>query len=84
MNGGSSGLEISHQTSKSDQWFKQRNNIEVGDIVLVIVMKEKRSNWRLGKVLAAYHGSDDRVRSVQIKTKEGSKPVTNDTCKTRI
>ena len=61
-----------------NKWYKHRDNLEQGDIVLLIDPHEKRSHWNLAKVIKTYPGADKRVRSVQIKTKSGiyDRPIT--------
>ena len=54
-----------------NKWWKDRSNIEVGDLVLVINPDEKRGCWNMGKVLKVYPADDGRVRSVRVKTVTG-------------
>ena len=50
-----------------NKWYKIRDNVEEGDIVLVIDKDNKRSKWNMGKIIACYPGEDNKVRSVKIK-----------------
>ena len=61
-----------------NKWWKDRSNIEVGDLVLVIDPDVKRGCWNMGKVLKVYPDDDGRVRSVKVKTVNGQydRPIT--------
>ena len=54
------------------KWYKERSNVEVGDIVLLIDPSVKRSKWNMGVIEKVYTGSDDLVRSVSVRTKTGT------------
>ncbi len=60
------------------KWFKQRENVCVGDIVLVIDKDVARSKWNMGRVEEVYPGSDGLVRSVKVRTVTGiyDRPIT--------
>ena len=60
------------------KWFKDRKNIDVGDIVLIIDTDVRRSEWSMGIVENVYRGDDERVRSVRVRTAAGSydRPIT--------
>ena len=60
------------------KWYKARDNLGVGDIVLVIDPDVRRSEWSVGLVEKVYYGDDGRVRSVQVKTSSGlyDRPIT--------
>ena len=60
------------------KWFKQRENIQVGDIVLNIDKNVSRSNWQMAVVVETYKGHDGNTRSVKIKTTTGcyDRPIT--------
>ena len=60
------------------KWFKRRENLTEGDIVLVIDPKTKRCHWNMGVVTKTYPGKDGHVRSVQIRSKDGiyHRPIT--------
>ena len=46
-------------------------NLQVGDVVL-IAEKTARGHWPLGKVTMVYPGSDGVVRTVEVKTAQGT------------
>ena len=60
------------------KWRKLRENVAVGDIVLVIDKDIIRGQWQMAVVLEVYTGSDGNVRSVKIKTRTGTydRPIT--------
>ena len=54
------------------KWFKTRENVETGDIVLLIDKNVARSQWCMGVILDTYPGIDGLVRSVKVKTTTGT------------
>ena len=61
-----------------NKWTKRRENLSVGDVVLLIDKLLPRGRWRMGIVDNVYPGNDGLVRSVKVRTKDGSydRPVT--------
>jgi hypothetical protein len=61
-----------------NKWFKKRENVVKGDIVLLIDKDRPRSQWCMGLVNEVYPGSDGLVRSVRVKTSTGvyDRPIT--------
>lgn len=54
------------------KWLKPHRNLRVGDLVLVTQGSTPRNQWPLGLVIKAHPGSDDLVRSVDVKTVSGT------------
>ena len=54
-----------------NKWFRTRENVEVGDLVLELDPNQKISRWKLARVVAMYPGNDGLVRKVRIKTQCG-------------
>ena len=61
-----------------NKWFKKRENVVKGDIVLLIDKDRPRSQWCMGLVSDVYPGNDGLVRSVKVKTSTGvyNRPIT--------
>jgi hypothetical protein len=53
----------------SYQWLQKHRNVEVGDICLIKYGKEKRANYRLGRVTKVKKGTDGLVRTVELQYK---------------
>ena len=55
-----------------------RENLDVGDIVLIIDKNVSRGKWSMGIVQDIYKGEDGKVRSVSVKSKSGTydRPIT--------
>ena len=49
------------------KWFKKRENLQEGDLVLVIEPTPKRT-WKMGLVIQTYPGQDGLTRKARIKT----------------
>ena len=45
--------------------------LEVNDLVWIVNENVKRAQYKMGRVLEVYHGSDGRVRSAPVKTEDG-------------
>ena len=61
-----------------NKWYKDRKNMAVGDIVLLINKDISRGKWNMGLVLEVYPGTDGRVRSARVKISSGeyNQPIT--------
>ena len=57
-----------------NEWFRTRENVQVGDLVLELDLNHKRAKWKLARVIATYPGNDGLVRKARIKT-----PIVNTT-----
>ena len=60
------------------KWYKIRENMGVGDIVLLIDPDISRGKWQMGVVDNVYPGKDGLVRSVNVRTTSGTydRPIT--------
>ena len=54
------------------KWQKERRNLQVGDVVLVVEDSAPRGFWPLARITGVSPGSDGRVRSVEVKTASGA------------
>lgn len=54
-----------------NKWYRTRENIKVGDFVLELDSKHRRSQWQMALIVGTYPGNDNRVRKVRIKTENG-------------
>ena len=61
-----------------DKWWKLRENVKNGDIVLLIDPNIKRGKWQMGIIIETYPGKDKNVRSVKVRTSTGiyDRPIT--------
>ncbi len=51
-----------------NKWFRKRENVQVGDLVLELDPKHKRCQWKMALITEVYPGSDGLVRKVKIGT----------------
>ena len=51
------------------KWREGKDNLKVGDVVLVVDQNSPRVQWRLGRVEEVFPGLDGQVRVVQVSTK---------------
>ena len=49
------------------KWFKERKNLQVGDVVLLVSPENQRAQWPLARILETYPGKDGFVRSVKVQ-----------------
>ena len=48
--------------------MREKGNLVIGDLVLVVDDNSPRGRWLLGRVIKTLPGPDDRVREAEIKT----------------
>jgi hypothetical protein len=53
------------------KWIRPRRDISVGDMVLLRDKKIPRGSWPIAVVTKVFPGRDNRIRTVEIKTKDG-------------
>jgi hypothetical protein len=53
--------------SHRKKWFTAQRNLDVGDLVLLIETDTPRGQWSLGRIIKAYKGTDDKVRTVDLE-----------------
>ena len=60
------------------KWIQTVDNINVGDIVLLVDEQSPRNCWPMGRVVEVYTGRDGLVRSASVKTQSNifKRPVT--------
>ncbi|GBN84452.1 hypothetical protein AVEN_34471-1 [Araneus ventricosus] len=51
------------------RWLFEKNNLKIGDMVLIKEDNIPVSNWPLGRIVKLYPGKDNIIRVVDIKTK---------------
>lgn len=54
------------------KWHNPKEDLKVGQIVLIDTPNKKRVLWPMARVTEAFPGRDGRVRSVMLKTEKGS------------
>ena len=52
---------------KRNKWTRDEQNLEVGDVVLVLWPNVERNSWPLGRIVEAEEGKDDKVRIVKVR-----------------
>ena len=60
------------QNNLRSQWNKAEANIQVGDLVWLVEDNVKRSHYKMARIKEVYPGKDGIVRSVLIKTCDGT------------
>lgn len=60
------------------KWYKEGDQLKIGDLVVVVDPSSPRNCWPKGVVEQVYPGTDKRVRVVDVRTKSGimKRPVT--------
>lgn len=60
------------------KWTKERRDIQVNDVVLVVEDKIARGKWPIGRITAIKQSTDGHVRSAMVKTSNGVhlRPIT--------
>ena len=50
------------------KWIKAQDNVQIGDIVMVLDESTPRRNWPLGRIMNTFPANDGLVRTVEVKT----------------
>ncbi|XP_041467150.1 uncharacterized protein LOC121417494 [Lytechinus variegatus] len=60
------------------KWNRDRQNIRVGDVVMMTNSNAVRGKWTIARVVQAYPGQDGKIRNVNVKTlnAEYPRPIT--------
>ena len=73
--------KLIHQRSREEfvsalklrkKWREAKDNLKVGDVVLVVDQNAPRGQWHLGQVEEVFPGQDGQERLVQVSTSTGS------------
>ncbi|GFW57562.1 uncharacterized protein TNCV_544711 [Trichonephila clavipes] len=56
------------ETFLRGKWMFEKNNVKIGDLVLIIEENLPTYKWALGRIVELYYGEDKKVRVVKIKT----------------
>ena len=59
--------EYLQNQQKRTKWCNQRDNLKVGDIVLVVQDNISRNEWKKGRIVNVREDSQGHVRSVFVK-----------------
>ena len=54
-----------------NKWFRRRDNVKIGDLVLEVNPHRKRLQWEMALIVDTYQGEDGLVRKVRIRTQNG-------------
>ncbi|XP_014210347.1 uncharacterized protein LOC106640735 [Copidosoma floridanum] len=69
--------EVLNQFQQRSKWLKEKENLQVGDVVILRDEQSPAGRWPLGRVIECFPGSDGLVRVVRVKTaaSEFKRPV---------
>jgi hypothetical protein len=59
------------QLQQRNKWKQVQDNIQIGQIVLIIDDNQPPAQWAMGKIIEAIHGEDKLIRVVNIRTQKG-------------
>jgi hypothetical protein len=54
------------------KWLEEGNQLEVGDVVVIVDDQAPRNKWKLGRVVSVFPGKDGRIRSAEVRTATGT------------
>ena len=54
-----------------NKWFRKRENVKIGDLILELNPHRKRLQWEMALIVGTYPGEDGLVRKVRIRTQNG-------------
>ncbi|XP_057379661.1 uncharacterized protein LOC130701900 [Daphnia carinata] len=61
--------EIVPGLTERKKWYETQNNLEVGDIVIIIDAATPRGSWPLGRITEVFAGPDKVVRSAMVQVR---------------
>lgn len=64
-------VEYLNNLQNKPKWLKPNPNLKVNDLVLLKENNSPPLNWRRARILKVYPGPDNRVRVVDLKTRDG-------------
>lgn len=64
-------IEYLHNLQQRQKWKSEKDNINVGDVVLMLDNNLPSTHWLLGVIEKVYLGNDKMVRVVEVKTSQG-------------
>ncbi|GBM85144.1 hypothetical protein AVEN_85619-1, partial [Araneus ventricosus] len=53
------------------KWFFDKNNVRIGDLVIIKEDNMAVCNWPLGRIVELFPGNDNKIRVVGVKTQKG-------------
>lgn len=65
-------VEYQHTLQQRHKWHEKKENLKIGDLVLIRDSSVPKSKWRMGRVLECHIGKDNLVRVVTLKTQIGN------------
>ena len=71
-------MDCIHKLSPRPKNQHMAENLEVGDIVLVIGEDKKRGSWRMAEITQVFQGKDDLVR-ISSSSNTGTKAICKET-----
>jgi hypothetical protein len=64
-------LEVLNNMQQKTKWYIEKQNLKIGDMVLIVEDNLPPGLWPLGRIVEVFNGPDGRVRVVNIKTQKG-------------
>ena len=58
-------------TCPKKEMERSRRNIQVNDVVMTVDTNVVRGKWTIGRIIEVHLGSDNKVRNVTIRTRNG-------------
>lgn len=70
--------EYLNELHRRNKWKYQQENVKVNDLVVIKDERLSPNEWRLGRVIKTFPGSDQNIRVLDIRTANGiiSRPIT--------
>lgn len=60
------------ELQQRSKWRFEKDNVNVGDLVLLVEENLPTYKWPLGRIIDVYYGDDKKIRVVKIKTESGT------------
>lgn len=61
-----------NELQQRGKWRFEKNNVNIGDLVILVEDNLPTYKWPLGRIIEVYYGDDKKIRVVKIKTQSGT------------
>ncbi|GIX96755.1 integrase catalytic domain-containing protein [Caerostris darwini] len=59
------------ELQQSNKWVFEKDNVNIGDLVLLVDDNLPTYKWSLGRIIDIYYGVDNKIRVLSIKIQSG-------------
>ena len=61
-----------NELQQCSKWRFEKNNINIGDLVILVEDHLPIYKWTLGKIVEVYYGDDKKIHIIKVKAQSGT------------